>query len=272
MIWCCKECRPKVRLFLDNIEEVENKLNSIDKRIDDLKEIYEERFERIENKLNLTKCDTNGNKIDELQKNMDSKLESITEQLNTSVQATNKLETKSFADLFTGNEKSNQPANLVKSLAIQVANSQKKILTSREERENNIIVYNVPEESTTNIKDDSFFKSLCKDHLQLGDIETKQISRLETRSVKPQPMKVVFNKNWEKRKFLSNMYKIKDDDNLGNIRVRHDMNKEDREENRRLIKEADSLNDKEQPKDFKYRVRGPPWDMKIVKAFPYKKN
>ena len=56
------------------------------------------------------------------------------------------------------------------------------------------------------------------------------------------------------------------------MKVRHDMSKEGRIENKRLIQEANDLNDKEKPEGFKYRVRGPPWAMKIVKAYPHAKN
>ena len=44
------------------------------------------------------------------------------------------------------------------------------------------------------------------------------------------------------------------------------MCEEDRAENKRLLKEAyDRNKELEQPCNYKYKVRGPPWDSKIVK-------
>ena len=45
------------------------------------------------------------------------------------------------------------------------------------------------------------------------------------------------------------------------------MSEEDRKENKRLLKEAWEKNKKENNDEFKYKVRGPPWSMKIVKVF-----
>ena len=46
------------------------------------------------------------------------------------------------------------------------------------------------------------------------------------------------------------------------------MCEDDRLENKCLLKIAYSRNQKEQPTDFKYKVRGPHWALKIVKVFP----
>ena len=44
------------------------------------------------------------------------------------------------------------------------------------------------------------------------------------------------------------------------------MSLEDRIENKKLLKEAFELNQKEQSTDYKYKVRGPPWAMNIIKV------
>ena len=40
---------------------------------------------------------------------------------------------------------------------------------------------------------------------------------------------------------------------------------DDRDENKRLLKEAYNKNQVEKPTTFKYKVRGPPWAQRIVK-------
>ena len=71
---------------------------------------------------------------------------------------------------------------------------------------------------------------------------------------------------WDKRKFFAKLYKLKQDDKFEHITVAHDMCKIDRLENKRLIIEPYSRNHKEQPTDLKYKARGPPWALKIVRV------
>ena len=48
------------------------------------------------------------------------------------------------------------------------------------------------------------------------------------------------------------------------ISISHDMTKEEREQNKKLLTEAKKLQDEDQG-NWTYKVRGPPWDLKIVK-------
>ena len=45
------------------------------------------------------------------------------------------------------------------------------------------------------------------------------------------------------------------------------MNEEERTENKKLLKQAYEMNMKENNSNYKHKVRGPPWAMKIVKVY-----
>ena len=52
------------------------------------------------------------------------------------------------------------------------------------------------------------------------------------------------------------------------INISHDMSQEDREESKRLRDVAKKMNEDEKTdeKEYKFKVRGPPWDMRVVKV------
>ena len=161
-----------------------------------------------------------------------------------------------------------QNESVIKSFAKEVANSQQKLTVDREEREKNIMIFNVPEDKDKLNADMEFFKSMCSETLEYENVPKVEIARPK---FKPnnhhRPIKVCFDQSWDKRKFLSSLWKLKTDKKFDNIRISHDMNEEDRRENKKLLKEAYQKNVEEKNTEFKYKVRGPPWAMKIVKVF-----
>ena len=256
-----------------------------------------------------TEIDKMKNRIEEMETNMEAKLNTVIESLNSSITAKPHQEnSKSWAEMVCGDKSSNS-GEFVQKIAKQVANKQKQIALERDERENNIIIFNVPEENgdskekdansneenkdtnpneenkdsnsneenkdsnskeenkESKDKDALFFKSLCKDNLELGEFENVKVTRLGIkRENNIRPIKVIFGQNWDKRKFLSSLFKLKNNKNFANMRVSHDMTESDRMENKRLLKEAHRKNEEEKPDGFKYKVRGPPWAMEIVKV------
>ena len=81
-------------------------------------------------------------------------------------------------------------------------------------------------------------------------------------------MKVCFNTVFDKRKFLSNLYHLKQaTDPFKKVQVNHDLTVEDRNLTKQLLKEAYDKNQSENPADFLYKVRGPPGAIKVVKVY-----
>ena len=118
-------------------------------------------------------------------------------------------------------------------------------------------------------KDIEFFNSLCSKNLGYDEVPQVELVRLGAKREKHiRPIKVSFQQSWDKRKLLSNLYKLKLDKKFDNIRIAHDMTEEDRAENKRLLDQAYQMNKEEKPTEYRYKVRGPPWAMKIIKVYP----
>ena len=190
-------------------------------------------------------------------------------------------------------------------LATHVANKQRRINEDRESRQNNVIIFNMKEsENEKQVNLDSKFQKLCLEIdlkgkspasiKRIGHKKTEKIdndiknnkdenscekeddkSKNKDGNVKKpteniRPIKVCFENNWDKRLFLSKLRNLKDKKQYEEVRIGHDMSVEDRDENKRLLDEAYDLNQKlGDDSNFKYKVRGPPWAMNIVKI---KKN
>ena len=162
---------------------------------------------------------------------------------------------------------SDKNASMVQLLAKKVTDTHKKITLDREDREKNVIIFNVSE--TNKDEDTKFFNQMCSQNLDFAEVPKVSMARLGAKNSDHQrPLKVSFQESWDKRKFLAKLYKLKLDKKFEGVRVAHDMCEDDRLENKRLLEEAYNRNQKEKPTDFKYKVRGPPWALKIVKVFP----
>ena len=169
---------------------------------------------------------------------------------------------------------------VVTKFATCVANTQKKISEDREERQNNVVIFNMKEEEG---EDEAGLKNKIGEFCSAVGAEKKykDVSRVgkknteiegnnsNTNKDRIRPICVTFTNNWEKRIFLSKLRNLKGNDKYNNVRVQHDMGLEDRAENKRLLKEVYELNQHEGNSNYKYKVRGPPWAMNIIKV---KKN
>jgi hypothetical protein len=167
-------------------------------------------------------------------------------------------------------ESGKQKMNVITNLAKEVLNNQKQLSVERDEREKNIIVFGVEDKDKkveSPEEDKAFFKTMCLSALELDEAPEVKIIRIKDSNPNhTRPIKVTFDSIWNKRKFLSSLFRLKGLDKYRNVRVAHDMCIADREENRKLLQEAYKKNQEEKPTSFKYKVRGPPWAMKIIKV------
>ena len=137
------------------------------------------------------------------------------------------------------------------------------------ERENNIVLFNLGETDT--VSDDknivmSIIKTLSGDLIKENNIV--KIMRQGRRGMGPghiRPIVVKFDNLSNKTLLFNNLFKIKTlKDNLSNIKIGHDLTREQREEFNKLLEESKTLeaNDSD---GFLYRVRGSIGRWKIVK-------
>ena len=194
-----------------------------------------------------------------------NKLEENTLKISNAAESITTVDKRSWAEIASVE---NPSVDVITNLTKQVLKDQKILCADREERENNVIIFNVEEKE--NHTDESFFNTMCTTALELNSPEVK-VQRISDRmSNRHRPIKVKFVNNWEKRKFMIKLSKLKQHEEYSMVQVKHDMSIDDRIENKRLLKEAYDKNCTEKPTTFKYKVRGPPWAQRIVKV-PLKK-
>ena len=79
---------------------------------------------------------------------------------------------------------------------------------------------------------------------------------------------IVKIKNQTTKKMIllkANKLRESDDDSFKSVRMSHDLTQQEREHSKNLYMEAKRREREDPSGGCKYKVRGPPWDMRIVK-------
>ena len=155
-------------------------------------------------------------------------------------------------------------------------------INDRLTRLKNIVVYNVPEGTSTLKADNAIHDTtLMKELLghttggkyqpedlpvkRLGSEQTKETETEETK--KNRPLLVTFPEEDKKAIVMKNLYKLKNkDEPFSGMIIKHDMSREDRENERLLQKEARERTQQEQTTNVVYLVRGRPGERQIIKV------
>ena len=146
-----------------------------------------------------------------------------------------------------------------------------------EQRKLNVIIFNAKESDKRDgeaRKEEDFklLDKLCK--VMKSDLEAiKNVTRLGKRVVKEgggverRPMRVIFEDAKSKSKFLSNLGNLASaSEDLRSLSVAQDMTPKEREINKKKFAEAKQKNEELGLGDFKFVVRGPPWERKVMKV------
>ena len=152
--------------------------------------------------------------------------------------------------------------------------AQQKEENMKEEREKNVIIYKHPEIEGISLEerrnnDKTFVKALLKE-LNRDDIEVKGIMRLgkfdsgSHKDGKCRPIKLVLYSKGDRDSVMRNAFKLgeTDKDDLKNIKLGYDLSQTERSEIKAKIDEAKSKSDEQ----FFYRVRGPPWSLRLQRV------
>jgi hypothetical protein len=237
-MWFCPPCRVKVQKNIVVEKEIEAKCKEYMNK-------YENRLLEVENKLK-TKCDA------------DQVREIISEEIS-------KINKQTQERLETAPAVANPPVDLVVDTVV-------KELRERESRDCNLIVYNLPEEET-NLKEErlktdivkltSLIKETLLEPLDVEKDVTKIIrlgKKIENRT---RPLLVTFKKEDKKVKILSVGYRLKDAEApFEKCAITYDRTFQERKILKEKSREAREKTIESAGK-YMYKVRGPPWDLKI---------
>ncbi len=148
-----------------------------------------------------------------------------------------------------------------------------KEIKDQEERKRNIVLHNVTEKNTENAEertkhDREQLKELgkvCKQTIKKEDVV--MIRRLGKRNGnRPRPLLVEFKDEEKKAALMQNLVNLSNaPDNLRKISVQHDLTKKQREEEKKMREEAKKMESEDESGEYNYRIRGPPWDRRIVR-------
>ena len=154
-------------------------------------------------------------------------------------------------------------------------------------REKNIIIFGAAESEADEGKDrqveDTNFVNSLFDFLDSDNNNVKKVTRLGRRrkedensdstdtqnDLKPRPIRVILKDAEAKQELLKKLSKLKsldESDPLKKLSITQDMSKSEREANKLKLQEAKDLNEKDNSGKFKYIVRGPPWERRVVKV------
>ena len=145
----------------------------------------------------------------------------------------------------------------------------------KEKRKRSLVVFNLQEAqvnsnlmSDRDRADSEVFIQVCNDvcERKFSPTVIKSITRLGKKKEQPRPLLVELSDGPLKGEIFKNLPKLANhpDESFRTIRMKNDMTKEEREKVKKLNEQAKSQEAGEGGK-FRYRVRGPPWDLKIVK-------
>ena len=224
--------------------------------------------------------------IDEIEKKLDVKIDDLQTEINNlkevkegfaNVDHTFATQKQLWSDIVAG-DKDGGTKSFVSTMAKQVVNHTNQVIVDRENRERNIIMFNAKESESQQSEerkehDKSIFDGISR--VVVGEVlPTDKIVRLGSKTTdndgnsKIRPIKVCFSTVFDKRKFLSNLYKLGSaQEEFKTVRIQHDLSPDERELTKSLLAESYNKNESEKPDNFLYKVRGPPQAPRVVKVY-----
>lgn len=258
IFWTCKPCITQMRDLLrckEDPKQTKPEEGSIMNKITEFQEEMTKRLDGFEQKI-----------TDKLNKEKEAnevfeKLQKCSEEMPKTIERT-------WANVASSAGPAGATVDNIKK-AIEDQNQNE---LQRKKREANIIIYRVnesKEETPTKRQeqDKAFIRELCTEALKMPQPDVMEITRLGKLNTdgQPRPVKVTFKDKEEKQKLMTRLRSLKDaEDKYRAVSITHDLSEEDRRLIKKKVDEAKEL-EKTEGDFWTYRVRGPPWNLKIVK-------
>jgi hypothetical protein len=284
--WYCMKCNKGIGTILCTIQKITQKQAQIDEEMkDNVKNISRLQTLIQDNsaKLSLLEAD-----IQNIRKEKERHANEIKAAKDYMRQAIEDLETKhmeewptlaeqKLADLAAVHVDNKLSTFSTELQVVQKSISEAKHVVEeendKENRRNNIILYNVAESAAGNVeskyKEDKEFFLKLMNALKTGvdEEDLKKMIRLGRKSDngKPRPLLVQLGCRLAKNLIMDSLFRLKSiDAKFKGITVSHDMTKNEREECRKLVDEAKQKENQDASGEWIYRVRGLPGQMRII--------
>ncbi len=265
--WFCDTCNiiqtgviRQMTLLNAEQSQFKQRLDDLEKRTADKKEVQKE-LEKKADKEELQKLEQRVTTLEEKTNKEDmegikDKVQALEGKINSTRGNTNDFENPQPGTSFG----SGNTMDVIKEMKDQ------------EDRKRNIIFWNIPEpkakDMNEKIKHDKEevkeITKICNATIKKDDMV--KVKRLGKKSEdKPRPLLIEVSSDDKKAALFKNLSKLQDaPDKYRSVSVRNDLTKRQREQEKNLREEA-KKKEEEASGEAQFKVRGPPWDRKIVK-------
>ena len=288
--WYCNKCESKVFKSIHLDKEIEQKLEVFWAKVEDRLLQMNQEF-KYEKQVTQTKIQAVEVVLKDLREDMNNVKAAVDKQLVQKDRELKELSTK-VNEIIEGEE--GEWTEVVKkqvSKSLELVSDNIEVVQNnihqtraeadeqrdRENRRNNVILYNVTESSGSRAeernKDDATFSLQLFNSLQVGVSEEDlvRVFRLgkwddpNRPSTASRPLMVQFASYSVKNLVMESLYKLKNvDQKFRGINIGHDMTPKERSECKKLVSEAKQKEADDSSGEYIYRVRGYPGEMRIV--------
>lgn len=286
----CQRCTITVQTLIKkkNEKPIDNNMDNVEKIIKDITTNSMLKLEeKIDAKLNAFKVDANDSisvKIDKSLAQLEEKFESL-----SAVPEEISRNCKTFAEALKSTPISNpinDPSNVkFKNIVKEALDEEKREEKELDDRKRNIIIFGAPEHSsdsaeTRKVEDIKLFTAVCNSicTTEIREEDTVQARRLGKRATgnSTRPLLITVKSETIKKRIFSQLHKLRSIEQYKHIRMNHDMTAEEKANTKMLVEEArrksNELAENSQldsdSKNCFFKVRGPPWNLRIVKLRP----
>ena len=233
-----------------------------------LKETVQDQMTEIERKMN----DRIERKVDVMEKELITIKEKTVEgkELEKKVREEIQKELRNRPETSAGVKSGGNPVSPGTQLRQTVASVTAE-LKSREGKRRNMVLYNLEEPKVNNDRakrekgDREKMIEIASGVLGIKNMEEKemiQVARLGTQTNRPRPLMIELTTEARKNQIFSKLVRLRQTE-YKHLSFTHDMTKLERDQQRKLVGEA-KKREKEDGGKNRFRVRGPPWDLKVV--------
>ena len=251
------------KMLQSHVKELSEKLSTQDKELHEVRELLSE---QEHSKVETDKKNTD-HLVQSMEKILTNKLQAIETRFRTRFSKIedslkgNNNQASTYSDVLSKNI---QP-KLIENVIQATKNSERVIETERQRREGNIIIYGAKLEPG---ETDQLYLKEFFDVIGVSVIP-KNIMRLgKEDNGRPQPLKITLENIEHKNQIMARLSNLKNAENkYRSTSVRDDYTFEERQLVKKFNEQARSMNNKENPTNFSYKVRGDPKNgLRIVRV------
>ena len=266
VLWFCQDCIAPASKLIKNISTIQQRQDELDNEMTKSKI----RQSAIEGEVNENK-----RILDNLHKNMSSMSDQLKE-IQTELASKHDVPNQ-WSDIVSQavDDKLERVVVEISEVEKTINDTRKKAIEVKdtEDRSTNIILYRVPECPPGNYEeiikhDTDFCIDMCRDvfGLDVQNDDVSRVYRLGKRGQSPRPVLIRLSSRLLKNRIMESAFRLRNaEDKYKGVIIAHDMTKQQREECKKLVKEAKDSESQEPSGEYIFRVRGAPEEMKIVK-------